>query len=192
MSSGGSTDGSQRNSLELDGEQGQRGPPAEHPGVGGQVKLKKYNLEENFHHDMEQYLSTGYLQIAERREPIGSMSSMEVNVDMLEQMDLMDMSDHEAMDVFLHTGGDDNSAVSPVTGPDMESFTTEISLKVPTQAELRHKLSSLSSTCTDSQDTEVGEGEESDKEKRGDDLCREPGLDLVHSKEQSRPIVTCL
>ncbi|CAL8396776.1 unnamed protein product [Gadus morhua 'NCC'] len=157
-SSGGSTDGSQRNSLELDGgAQGQRGPPAEPPGVGGQVKLKRYNLEDNFHHDMEQYLSTGYLQIAERR---GSMSSMEVNVDMLEQMDLMDMSDHEAMDVFLHTGGDDNSAASPVTGPDMEPYTTEISLKVPTQAELRHKLSSLSPTCTDSQDTDGGEEED--------------------------------
>ena len=48
------------------------------------------------------------------------MSSMEVNVDMLEQMDLMDMSDHEAMDVFLHTGGDDNSAASPVTGRDTQ------------------------------------------------------------------------
>ncbi len=48
--------------------------------------------------------------------PIGSMSSMEVNVDMLEQMDLMDMSDHEALDVFLHSGGEDNSAASPVTG----------------------------------------------------------------------------
>lgn len=44
------------------------------------------------------------------------MSSMEVNVDMLEQMDLMDMSDHEALDVFLHSGGEDNSAASPVTG----------------------------------------------------------------------------
>uniref|UniRef100_A0A452GXA6 Uncharacterized protein n=1 Tax=Gopherus agassizii TaxID=38772 RepID=A0A452GXA6_9SAUR len=41
-------------------------------------------------------------------EPIGSMSSMEVNVDMLEQMDLMDMSDQEALDVFLNSGEDDN------------------------------------------------------------------------------------
>lgn len=38
---------------------------------------------------------------------------MEVNVDMLEQMDLMDMSDHEALDVFLHSGAEDNSAASP-------------------------------------------------------------------------------
>lgn len=118
---------------------------------------------------------------------------MEVNVDMLEQMDLMDMSDHDALDVFLHSGGEDNSAASPVAGghdtwtrgsllfygasgwrlpsavskgPDVESFTAEISLQVPTQAELRHKLSSLSSTCTDSasQDTEAGEEDEEDEE----------------------------
>ncbi|XP_067356396.1 dystrobrevin binding protein 1b isoform X3 [Channa argus] len=161
------TDGSQRNSLELDAEHPQRLLGAEQGGVPTpQVKLKDRQkfFEEAFQQDMEQYLSTGYLQIAERREPIGSMSSMEVNVDMLEQMDLMDMSDHEALDVFLHSGGEDNSAASPVTGPDVESFTTEISLQVPTQAELRHKLSSLSSTCTDSasQDTEVGEEEEDD------------------------------
>lgn len=45
---------------------------------------------------------------------------MEVNVDMLEQMDLMDMSDHEALDVFLHSGGEDNSAASPVAGTTRE------------------------------------------------------------------------
>ncbi|XP_075962635.1 dystrobrevin binding protein 1b [Anarhichas minor] len=155
------------NSVELDAEHAQRVPGAEQGGAPApQVKLKERQkfFEEAFQQDMEQYLSTGYLQIAERREPIGSMSSMEVNVDMLEQMDLMDMSDHEALDVFLHSGGEDNSATSPVA--DVESFTTEISLQVPTQAELRHKLSSLSSTCTDSasQDTEAGDEEEEDEE----------------------------
>ncbi|XP_038579912.1 dystrobrevin binding protein 1b isoform X2 [Micropterus salmoides] len=152
--------------VELDAEHAQRVPGAEQGGVPPtQVKLKERQkfFEEAFQQDMEQYLSTGYLQIAERR---GSMSSMEVNVDMLEQMDLMDMSDHEALDVFLHSGGEDNSAASPGTGPDVESFTTEISLQVPTQAELRHKLSSLSSTCTDSasQDTEAGEEDEEEEE----------------------------
>ncbi|XP_023200695.1 dysbindin isoform X2 [Xiphophorus maculatus] len=156
-------------SVELDAEHSQKVPGAEQAGVPTpQVKLKERQkfFEEAFQQDMEQYLSTGYLQITERREPIGSMSSMEVNVDMLEQMDLMDMSDHEALDVFLHSGGEDNSAASPVTGPDIESFTTEISLQVPTQAELRHKLSSLSSTCTDSasQDTEAGEDDEDEDE----------------------------
>ncbi|MEE6464908.1 hypothetical protein FKM82_006397 [Ascaphus truei] len=124
-----------------------------------QMKLKERQkfFEEAFQQDMEQYLSTGYLQIAQRREPIGSMSSMEVNVDMLEQMDLMDMSDQEALDVFLNSGGDDNSLLSPVIGPDFDSCHSEITLQVPSQAELRHKLSSLSSTCTDSASQENSE-----------------------------------
>ncbi|KAK6490929.1 dysbindin-like isoform X2 [Huso huso] len=120
-----------------------------------QLKLKERQkfFEEAFQQDMEQYLSTGYLQIAERR---GSMSSMEVNVDMLEQMDLMDMSDQEALDVFLNSGGEDNSMASPMLafllcpGPETDAYPTQITLQVPSQAEPRHKLSSLSSTCTDS------------------------------------------
>ncbi|XP_077126040.1 dysbindin isoform X3 [Ranitomeya variabilis] len=124
-----------------------------------QMKLKERQkfFEEAFQQDMEQYLSTGYLQIAERREPIGSMSSMEVNVDMLEQMDLMDMSDQEALDVFLNSGGEDSSMLSPMIGPDFDTCRNEISLQVPSQAELRQKLSSLSSTCTDSASQENSE-----------------------------------
>nr|XP_055075601.1 dystrobrevin binding protein 1b isoform X1 [Misgurnus anguillicaudatus]XP_055075602.1 dystrobrevin binding protein 1b isoform X1 [Misgurnus anguillicaudatus]XP_055075603.1 dystrobrevin binding protein 1b isoform X1 [Misgurnus anguillicaudatus] len=184
MSSPGSSSGSKRNSsnfvsslmdsswlchllsAELELEHAQRVPEVEP--VQPQVKLKDRQkfFEEAFQQDMEHYLSTGYLQITERRETIGSMSSMEVNVDMLEQMDLMDMSDHEALDVFLNSGGEDNSVASPVLGPDLESFTSEITLQVPTQADLRHKLASLSSTCTDSvsQDTEAGEEEDDDEE----------------------------
>ncbi|XP_076864512.1 dystrobrevin binding protein 1b isoform X2 [Brachyhypopomus gauderio] len=167
MSSPGSAGSSKRNSSELDLEHAQRVAEAE-PGQQ-QVKLKERQkcLEEALHQDMEHYLSTGYLQIADRR---GSMSSMEVNVDMLEQMDLMDMSDHEALDVFLNSGGEDNSASSPMTGPDVESFTTEITLQVPTQAELRNKLSSFSSTCSDSRAHHDGAGSmgvSTDEEERG-------------------------
>ncbi|KAM4550246.1 dystrobrevin binding protein 1b isoform 4-T4 [Fundulus diaphanus] len=183
----GARDGSQRSSLELDAEHSQKAPGAEQGGAPTpQVKLKERQkfFEEAFQQDMEQYLSTGYLQITERR---GSMSSMEVNVDMLEQMDLMDMSDHEALDVFLHSGGEDNSAASPVKGPDVESFTTEISLQVPTQAEIRHKLSSLSSTCTDSasQDTEAGEDEEEEEE-------AEQGGGGVGGRRRKPPVVVTL
>ncbi len=49
-------------------------------------------------------------------DPLGSMSSMEVNVDLLEQMDLTDVSDHEALDVFLSSVGEESSAQSPDTG----------------------------------------------------------------------------
>lgn len=44
------------------------------------------------------------------------MSSMEVNVDLLEQMDLTDVSDHEALDVFLGSVGEESSAPTPDTG----------------------------------------------------------------------------
>ncbi|NXQ72111.1 DTBP1 protein, partial [Quiscalus mexicanus] len=152
---------------ELDAEHAQKVLDMEHT---QQMKLKERQkfFEEAFQQDMEQYLSTGYLQIAERRgkfcavspaEPIGSMSSMEVNVDMLEQMDLMDMSDQEALDVFLNSGSEDNNVLSPMLGPDSNSYVNEISLQVPSQSELRQKLCSLSSTCTDSASQDASEGE---------------------------------
>ncbi|KAG8442361.1 hypothetical protein GDO86_011235 [Hymenochirus boettgeri] len=141
---------------ELDAEHTQKVLDMEH---AQQMKLKERQkfFEEAFQQDMEQYLSSGYLQISERREPIGSMSSMEVNVDMLEQMDLMDMSDQEALDVFLNSSTEDNSVLSPMIGSEFDSCHSEITLQVPTQAELRHKLSSLSSTCTDSASQENSE-----------------------------------
>lgn len=51
---------------------------------------------------------------------------MEVNVDVLEQMDLMDVSDQEALDVFLNSGSgsgaDEEALASPPPG---ELFTSE-------------------------------------------------------------------
>lgn len=44
---------------------------------------------------------------------------MEVNVDMLEQMELMDISDQEALDVFLGTSGEDDSIPSALPGSDI-------------------------------------------------------------------------
>ncbi|XP_019905830.1 dystrobrevin binding protein 1b isoform X2 [Esox lucius] len=193
----GSSDGSQRNSYELDKAHAQKmtaqvkeaeptqmklkgvEPPHVKEAEPSQLTLKEAEMaqvklkerqkyfEEAFQQDMDQYLSTGYLQINERR---GSFSSMEVNVDMLEQMDLTDMSDQESFDVFLHSGGEENSAASPILGPEGDSFTTELSLRVPTQAELRHKLSSVSSTCTDNQDTEAGKDDDHNdsKERAGE------------------------
>lgn len=56
---------------------------------------------------------------------MGSMSSMEVNVDLLEQMDLVDISDQEALDVFLNSGGEGNTVLSPVSGRGDKSAHTE-------------------------------------------------------------------
>ncbi|XP_006909313.1 dysbindin isoform X1 [Pteropus alecto] len=145
---------------ELDAEHSQKVLEMEHT---QQMKLKERQkfFEEAFQQDMEQYLSTGYLQIAERREPMGSMSSMEVNIDMLEQMDLMDVSDQEALDVFLNSGGEDNAMLSPVLGPESSIGQNEISLQVPNPSELQAKPPSLSSTCTDPATQDPSEGGES-------------------------------
>ncbi|KAF6344363.1 dystrobrevin binding protein 1 [Rhinolophus ferrumequinum] len=145
MSSPGLTENSQRNASELDAEHTQKVLEMEHT---QQMKLKERQkfFEEAFQHDMEQYLSTGYLQIAERREPMGSMSSMEVNIDLLEQMELMDVSDQEALDVFLNSG------------PEASIGQKEITLQVPNPSELRAKPPSLSSACTDPATQDPSEG----------------------------------
>ncbi|KAB5517753.1 hypothetical protein PHYPO_G00170800 [Pangasianodon hypophthalmus] len=178
---------SKRNSSELDSEHAQKVPEAESGQQQVKLKDRQKFFEEAFQQDMEHYLSTSYLQIAERREPIGSMSSMEVNVDMLEQMDLMDMSDHEALDVFLTSGAEDNSVASPMLEPDVESFGAEITLQVPTQAELRHKLASLSSTCTDSasQDTQEEEGDDEDDRGGARDEREKIHADVHAGQDQS-------
>lgn len=46
---------------------------------------------------------------------IGSISSMEVNVDLLDQMELVDVSDQETLDVFFSSGGDEGLLTSPGT-----------------------------------------------------------------------------
>ncbi|KAI2595011.1 dysbindin domain containing 2 [Homo sapiens] len=42
-----------------------------------------------------------HLHLESQRPPIGSISSMEVNVDTLEQVELIDLGDPDAADVFL-------------------------------------------------------------------------------------------
>ncbi|EHB17710.1 Dysbindin, partial [Heterocephalus glaber] len=144
---------------DLDAEHSKKVLEMEH---AQQMKLKERQkfFEEAFQQDMEQYLSTGYLQISERREPMGSMSSMEVNVDMLEQMDLMDISDQEALDVFLNSGGEENTELSPGLGPGSETCQNELTLQVPDPTELPPKPPSSPSACTGAaaQDAEGEDG----------------------------------
>lgn len=47
---------------------------------------------------------------------IGSISSMEVNVDLLDQMELVDVSDQETLDVFFSSGGEEGLLASPLPG----------------------------------------------------------------------------
>ncbi|KPP72111.1 hypothetical protein Z043_108923 [Scleropages formosus] len=90
---------------ELDAEHAQKVLEMEH---SQQVKLKERQkfFEEAFQQDMEQYLSTGYLQIAERRDP------------------------------------------------EPDTLDSEVTLQVPTRAELHHESSSYSSTATETEGAE--------------------------------------
>ncbi|XP_040852074.1 dysbindin-like [Ochotona curzoniae] len=139
---------------ELDAEHSQRVQDMEH---AQQARLKERQkfFEEAFQQDVEQYLSTGHLHITGHREPMGSMSSMEVNVDMLEHMDLMDISDQEALDVFLNSGGEEGSVQSPVTGPEPQ---TCITFEVPHPSHLPTEPPSSPYTCSNSAAQDAGEG----------------------------------
>ncbi|XP_077209394.1 dysbindin isoform X3 [Paroedura picta] len=122
----------------------------------GQCELERYKHIQALH--LENYKKTKRKELEIFKEPIGSMSSMEVNVDMLEQMDLVDMSDQEALDVFLNSGGEDSTMPSPMTGPDSTTCQNEISLQVPPQSAWREKWSSPTG-CPDSTSQDASEGE---------------------------------
>ncbi|XP_049589875.1 dysbindin [Syngnathus scovelli] len=96
-------------------ERGQRIPDMD---TAHQIRVRERQrfFEEVFQHDVDVYLSSAHLSIRDyTRPPIGSISSMEVNVDMLEQMELIDISDQEALDVFLSSGGEDNVLTSTMS-----------------------------------------------------------------------------
>ncbi|MBN3270388.1 DTBP1 protein, partial [Polyodon spathula] len=114
-----------------------------------QLKLRERQrfFEEVFQHDVDVYLSAAHLQIEHKRPPIGSISSMEVNVDMLEQMDLLDISDQEAFDVFLSSGAEEGSVATALADDDSDVYQDDITLQVP--GETKSRTSSTSSTSTD-------------------------------------------
>ncbi|XP_026879137.2 dysbindin isoform X1 [Electrophorus electricus] len=126
-----------------------------------QLKMRERQrfFEEVFQHDVDVYLSSAHLQIDYKRPPMGSISSMEVNVDMLEQMELLDISDPEALDVFLGTSSEDDAILPAIPGVGCSSdgddaLGEEIFLRVPDNSDLKSWMSSTSSCSTsDSQAT---------------------------------------
>ena len=53
-------------------------------------------------------------------------------MDILEQMDLMDLTDQEALDVFLNSGVDDaDAAISPLPGTWTQGFSQSRGLERP-------------------------------------------------------------
>ncbi|XP_061908263.1 dysbindin-like isoform X2 [Entelurus aequoreus] len=122
------------------------------------LKLKDRQLffEEVYHQDVNNYLPSAHLQIDSRKPPMGSISSMEVNVDVLEQMDLMDVSDQEVLDVFLNSGsGADEGALAEVEDDDEEAEVVyRVCPPLLRQNEvLNGSKSRLSSTSSGSSDT---------------------------------------
>ncbi|XP_051281696.1 dysbindin-like [Dicentrarchus labrax] len=123
-------------------------------------------FEEVYQHDVDNYLPSAHLQIDCRKPPMGSISSMEVNVDVLEQMDLMDISDQEALDVFLNSGSgaDEGALASPlpeVEDEDEYEEDEDAEVVYRERAPLKrqnevHRGSRMSSTSSGSSDTSGG------------------------------------
>ncbi|XP_040501008.1 dysbindin isoform X2 [Ursus maritimus] len=125
----------------------------------GQCELERYKHMQS--QQLENYKKNKRKELETFKEPMGSMSSMEVNIDMLEQMDLMDISDQEALDVFLNSGGEDNPALSPVSGPESGIGQHGITLQVPDPTESQAERPSSLSVCTELAAAAPGDGGES-------------------------------
>ncbi|XP_003977252.1 dysbindin-like [Takifugu rubripes] len=167
MSSSGSANHSRRLASEADNsETALDNDSAQHL----RLKERQRFHEEVYQHDMDNYPPSAHLQIDCKKPPMGSISSMEVNVDVLEQMDLMDISDQEALDVFLNSGSgaDDGALTSPI--PELEDEEEDegeeyedAEVLYRERAPLRRQnevhcgsKSRSSSTCSTSSDTSVG------------------------------------
>ncbi|XP_057218806.1 dysbindin isoform X2 [Triplophysa rosa] len=110
-------------------------------------------FEEVFQHDVDVYLSSAHLQIDYKRPPLGSISSMEVNVDMLEQMEVLDISDQEVLDVFFSSSGEEAALTSPLPAfshTDVEDdFRRNLtSSGIPDSCEFKARMLSTSSNST--------------------------------------------
>ncbi|XP_039186955.1 dysbindin domain-containing protein 1 isoform X1 [Crotalus tigris] len=60
--------------------------------------------------------TAGLLQVAERRQPLSSVSSLEVHFDLLDFTELTDVSDQELAEVFADSD-EENAAQEPPAGP---------------------------------------------------------------------------
>ncbi|XP_010143743.1 PREDICTED: dysbindin domain-containing protein 2 [Buceros rhinoceros silvestris] len=115
-----------------------------------QLKLRDRQkfFEEVFQHDVDFFFPMSHLQIEHRRPPLGSISSMEVNVDMLEQMDMMDLSDQDTVDVFLGCGTEESSVAEPLTVPTLACSSTLATLRADPHTPIS-RIPSTSSVSTD-------------------------------------------
>ncbi|XP_059185593.1 dysbindin-like [Centropristis striata] len=145
-------------------ERGQRLPDVD---AAQQLKLRERQrfFEEVFQHDVDVYLSSAHLCIRDyKRPPIGSISSMEVNVDLLDQMELIDISDQEALDVFFSSGGEEGVLTSPLPAQgnnnNEEVISNGLFQHVLEGLDAKSRMSSTSSnSSSDSQATNANGGD---------------------------------
>lgn len=160
MSSTGSSHHSKRLASETDNAQrGLDNDSAQHLRLRDRPRC----FEEVFQQEVDVYTSSSHLHIDCKKPPMGSISSMEVNVDMLDmQMDLIDISDQEALDVFLNSGADDQPPASPMPEMDYEEEEEDEAAEVVFRQGLPPRLASdgrpacssrMSSTSSRSSDT---------------------------------------
>lgn len=121
-----------------------------------------------------------HLHLESHRPPIGSISSMEVNVDTLEQVELIDLGDQDGADVFLPC--EDPPPTPQTSGAD--DCPEEPSLTVPTPDRTTSRTSSSSSDSSTNPhspdasdggaDTPLAQSDE-EEEDGGHDGGAEPG-----------------
>ncbi|XP_054883267.1 dysbindin-like isoform X1 [Poeciliopsis prolifica] len=131
-----------------------------------QLKLRERQrfFEEVFQHEVDVYLSSAHLCIKDyRRPPIGSVSSMEVNVDLLDQMELIDLSDPDPVDVFFSSVGEEGVLSSPLPaghGSDEAAIRNGLFRHVLESLDAKSRMSSTSSdSSSDSQAADVNGGD---------------------------------
>ncbi|XP_029947578.1 dysbindin-like isoform X2 [Salarias fasciatus] len=138
--------------LSSETERAQRLPDVD---AAQQLKLRERQrfFEEVFQHDVDVYLSSAHLCIRDyKRPPIGSVSSMEVNVDLLDQMELIDISDQESLDVFFSSVGEEEEG----NNDDEEAISNGLFRHVLESLDAKSRMSSTSSeSSTDSQTINV-------------------------------------
>ncbi|XP_023129073.1 dysbindin-A [Amphiprion ocellaris] len=146
-------------------ERGQRLPDVD---AAQQLKLRERQrfFEEVFQHDVDVYLSSAHLCIRDyKRPPIGSISSMEVNVDLLDQMELIDISDQEGLDVFFSSVGEEGVLPSPLpvqgnNNNNEEAISNGLFRHVLESLDAKSRISSTSSnSSSDSQTTSANGGD---------------------------------
>ncbi|XP_051887482.1 dysbindin-like [Pristis pectinata] len=114
-------------------------------------------FEDVFQPDADCCIPRSYWQIKPQRPPLESVSSMEVNVDMLEQEDLLDMPDHEVLDDFFNFNMDgfEVSALS-----EEQFYNSQITLKGQNSSEIKSRMLSISSHSTDPKSLNSASGAE--------------------------------